>query len=332
MTICAIAHSLMKPTDLYPIVFYNLENLFDTIDDPNTLDDEFTPKGSLKWNKRKYERKLHMLAKAIYAVGQESGQKPPILLGVSEVENRKVVEDLLQTGDLQKISYDFVHYDSPDERGIDNALIYDPSHFKVVHAEPLAVLLYTNDDLRDTTRDILYVHGILNGEEVHVYVNHWPSRRENAVNTEQKRIDAAKVLRNHVQSIIAKNGESNFLIMGDFNDDPFDKSVKVLMDTGLFFNPMEQLLNPYNEGTTRRKNSWNLFDQIILSHSFLKKIPNTNYFYDAGIFNEDLLAEWKGKFKGNPFRTYVGKRYLGGYSDHFPVYVLLQHMPTADNP
>jgi len=155
-----------KGSRLNTISFYNLENLFDTIDDPNTLDDDFTPKGRKKWSLRRYKKKLYKLGKTIAEIGNSETQNPPVLVGVAEIENQQVMEDLLATEHLVNIKYDYVHYDSPDERGIDCGLIYHKDHFEVLHSEPIALLLYEENGRRDTTRDILYVKGKLNKEEI----------------------------------------------------------------------------------------------------------------------------------------------------------------------
>ncbi|MEX0273372.1 MAG: endonuclease/exonuclease/phosphatase family protein [Flavobacteriaceae bacterium] len=310
--------------NVHTIVFYNLENLFDTVDDPDTLDDDFTPEGQYKWNKKKYGKKLYMLAKAIFTVGYRTTKKPPVLVGLAEVENRKVIKDLLSTGNLKKCPYGIVHYDSPDERGIDTGLIYDERYFEVLDSAPIPVFLYEEDGKRDTTRDILYVHGKLNGEEVYIYVNHWPSRREGEDESDHKRMVAAETLLDHVVQVRERDPDPNFLILGDFNDNPDENSVRRLTETGFFYNPMEKLLNPHEMGTTNRNKRWSLFDQILISHNFLNYEEGTHSFMHADIFNEDLLSEWDGKYKGNPFRTFAGGKYLGGYSDHFPVYVKLR--------
>ena len=166
-----------KKPNLHTVAFYNLENLFDTIDDPETMDDDFTPEGHKKWTPKRYKKKLFKLAKTISEIGLEAAQRAPALIGIAEIENEMVVQDLIGTEPLRKIDYHYVHYDSPDERGIDTALLYHKDHFEVLFSEPIALLVYNQEGKRDTTRDILYVHGKLNGEEVHVFVTHWPSRR-----------------------------------------------------------------------------------------------------------------------------------------------------------
>ncbi|WP_435624156.1 endonuclease [Flagellimonas sp.] len=307
--------------DRFTIAFYNLENFFDTKDDPYILDDDFTPKGKKKWDESKFRRKTKKLAKTISRIGEGDTSLFPTLVGLAEVENKTVINELLSTKSLKDLGYEYVHFDSPDERGIDTALLYDPKHFSVLESETIPLLVDNEDGERDLTRDILYVYGKLHEEEVHVFVNHWPSRRDGVDETNPKRIKAAETIIRKLEQIPDEN--PNCIIMGDFNDDPKSESIQRLMDTGRFINPMQSLLSP-NSGSANYKGEWSLFDQILLSHSFLNFEKGTHSFKKAKIFAPKFLKEWKGKYKGNPFRTYTGKKYLGGYSDHFPVYVVLK--------
>lgn len=319
--IIRIRHKLYSSDNRYTIAFYNLENFFDTKDDPYSLDDDFTPKGFKKWSDSKYRRKVKKMAKTISQIGLEESMVPPVLVGIAEVENEEVINELLNARPLRKEPYGFVHFDSPDERGIDTALIYHKDHFMVLGSETIPLLVNNIDGERDLTRDILYVHGKLHEEEVHVFVNHWPSRRDGAEETSYKRIKAAQTILQKLDGI--KEDNPNCIIMGDFNDDPNSESIKTLMSTGRFINPMQKLLSPIS-GSANYRGTWSLFDQIVISHSFLNHEAGTHSFKMAKIFNPRFLKEWKGRYKGNPFRTYAGKRYLGGYSDHFPVFVILE--------
>ena len=308
----------------YTIAFYNLENFFDTVRDTKKLDTDFTPDGFKKWDDRKFGIKAKKLAKAIVNIGITDSEKPPSLIGVAEVENSKVIDTLLQTGELKDKQYDYVHFNSPDERGIDTALIYNKDHFKVIEAETLPLLISNGKGGRDFTRDILHVHGKLNDEEVRVFVNHWPSRRDGEDLTSYKRIEAAKTILKKLEELAIHKDISNCIIMGDFNDDPNSDSIKTIMESGKFINPMEQLLSP-NNGSANYKGKWSLFDQIIISHSFLNFEKGTHSFKKAEIYAPEFLKEKMGRHKGNPFRTFAGKKYLGGYSDHFPVYIILKN-------
>ena len=308
----------------YTIAFYNLENFFDTINDKGTLDDDFTPNGFKQWDDKKFGKKVKKLAKAISQIGTDDSNDAPTLIGVAEVENSGVISTLLKTGELKNKDYDYVHFDSPDERGIDTALIYNKEHFNVINAETIPLLITNENGNRDYTRDILYVYGKLNNEEVHVFVNHWPSRRDGADTTSYKRAEAAKTILRKLEELSVYLDISNCIIMGDFNDDPNSKSIKILMDSGLFINPMQKMLSPFS-GSANYRGEWSLFDQILISHSFLNYEKGTHSFKKAEIYAPKFLKEWKGKYKGNPYRTYAGKKYLGGYSDHFPVYITLKN-------
>ncbi len=308
---------------LHTIAFYNLENLFDTKDDPYTLDDDFLPKGKKKWNKKRYEKKIYKLGKAISSVGYDAAKKAPAIVGVAEIENKRVLEDLAQSKYLRKKDFGVVHYDSPDERGIDTGLIYQKRYFDVQHSEVHSLDLVDEVGRPDHTRDILEVTGKLNGERIHVLVNHWPSRRNGADETKHKRITAAKKAQEIVTNIQDEEAHAKIVIMGDFNDDPFSESIKEHLVSEDLYNPMETLLS-YSKGSLNYKGDWNLFDQIIFTHNFFQTEKGTHRFAHADVFNDRFLAEWEGRYKGNPFRTFVGRKYLGGYSDHFPVFIQLK--------
>ncbi|MGN7513561.1 MAG: endonuclease [Allomuricauda sp.] len=311
---------MRKKENRYTIAFYNLENFFDTKDDPYLLDDDFTPKGFKKWNKSKFWKKAKKISRAISKIGLKDSGHPPVLVGMAEVENKGVIETLLQTKKLRNLNYGVIHFDSPDERGIDTALIYDKGHFSVLDAETIPLIVQNTNGERDLTRDILYVHGKLHKEEIHVFVNHWPSRRQGAEETSYKRIKAAEIMLQKIDEIEADR--PNIIIMGDFNDDPNSESIQTLMDTGMFINPMQKLLSP-KSGSANYRGEWSLFDQILISYSFVNYEKGTHSFVKAKIFSPRFLKEWKGRYRGNPFRTFAGSKYLGGYSDHFPVYIVL---------
>jgi len=303
------------------IAFYNLENLFDTKNNPLVLDDDFTAKSEKNWTEKKYQKKLKKLGSVISQIGYEETLHPPVLLGVAEVENKGVLEDLIHSKYLKEKGYDIVHYDSPDERGIDTALLYRPDYFEVLESRTYTVMIDNLDQQRDYTRDVLYVKGILQDKIVHVLVNHWPSRRSGAELSSYKRVAAAKRNQEIIQEIRGEDKEARIIIMGDFNDNPKSESVKLHLVDSSLYNPMEKLLT-YNEGTLNYRGEWFLFDQIIFSNKFLQQYGNNFRFVEAAIFDKPFLKEYKGRYKGNPFRTYVGKKHLGGFSDHFPVYCI----------
>ena len=313
-----------KPNyDTYTVAFYNLENLFDTIDDPNTLDDDFTPKGKKHWHDKRYKKKIKKLGSIIAQLGKEKSSQPPALVGVVEVENESVLRDLVQSRSLSSHPYGIVHYDSPDERGIDVAFLYNKELFEILHSETFPLYLTRNNGTRDYTRDVLWVQGNLNGELINILVNHWPSRRTGSSKTEDKRIKAAQLNRHIIDKIKMDNEDAKIIIMGDFNDDPSSKSINNYLVDKQFYNPMTGLLK-YGRGSLNHKHTWHLFDQIIFSKNFFVKGAGKHTFRYAEIFDKYFLKSWRGKRKGYPFRTYTGNWYQGGFSDHFPVYVYLR--------
>ena len=315
-----------REENIYTVAFYNLENLFDTKNDPHKLDDDFTPKGFKKWTYKRYQRKIKKLARTIAHLGSKVSNSPPILIGLAELENKAVIKDLIATKWLKEAGYQIVHYNSPDERGIDTALLYQPKYFEVEFSENIHLSVHNLDGKKDSTRDILYVKGRLNGEPMHIFVNHWPSRRDGETKTAYKRVKAAETICEYMAKIEEKDPMPNYSIMGDFNDGPDAKSVQMLLQNKPLYNPMEKLITE-NRGSANYKNSWSLFDQIILSTTYFKYEKGTHSFAHANIFDDHFLKEWNGRYKGNPFRTYVGRKYIGGYSDHFPVYVQLKYHP-----
>ena len=314
-----------REDNLYTIAFYNVENLFDIANNPKTLDDDFTPLGRNKWNIKRYNRKLDKMSTVISQIGlQESGYVPAII-GLAEVENRKVVDDLINRKHLKDHDYGIVHFNSPDERGVDVSLLYRKSIFELLHAENKTLFLKNEEGERDYTRDVLLVRGKLKGELIHILVNHWPSRRSGTDETEVKRIKAAQLVREIINNINAEYEEAKIIIMGDFNDNPTNVSVQEHLLNDDLYNPFQSIFQQ-GRGTLNHNGEWHLFDQIIISQNFMKKPPFV--FNEASIFDKNFLKEWKGKRKGNPFRTYIGKWHQGGYSDHLPVYMQLKKVKT----
>ena len=309
-------------TSEYTIAFYNLENLFDIHNDAIKHDGDFLPGSEKRWTKKRYERKLYNLGQVISKIGFENTQRPPAIVGLAEIENKNVINDLIQSKDLEPYDYGLVHYDSQDERGIDVALIYDKTVFTVEDSKTYSVYLENDIGEQDYTRDILLVSGLFKSERLHIIVNHWPSRREGGLISNSKRVKAAEKVIEIISVIKADHSKPKILVMGDFNDNPSNDSIKLLSIKGELYNPMETLLS-YSRGSVNHKFKWNLFDQILFSTNFFETELNKLKFDEANIFDEKFLKQYKGKFKGQPFRTYVGKKYKGGYSDHFPVYVQL---------
>ncbi len=316
------------------IAFYNLENLFDTIDDPKKRDEDFTPDGRDNWTSEKYHHKLNNLAKVLADIGRKETHTSPAIIGVAEVENRGVLEDLIQTGDLKGKGYGIIHFESPDRRGIDVALLYKKKFFKPINFKKYPLLIYDGDTRkRIYTRDQLIVTGMLDGEKIHILVDHWPSRRGGEQRSLPKRVKAGELSKKIMDSIRNVEPNAKIVMMGDLNDDPSSPSVKRVLQTTAdkkialsekrFYNTME---NFYNRGigTLAYRDSWNLFDQIIITPSWLDKSkPNFFHFWKSGIYSKEFMKNRKGRYKGYPKRTLVGGQFIGGYSDHFPTYIIV---------
>lgn len=313
-----MSSNFSEEKDLFTIAFYNLENLFDTVNDPKTLDDDFTPDSTKHWNQKRLRNKIKKLSRVISEIGYEDIGFPPVLLGVAEVENREVLELLANSKLLKHKNYGIVHFDSHDERGIDTALLYRKEFFQVIDKHVHEVFVTNEQGERDYTRDVLHVRGSLKDETIHLLVNHWPSRRSGTEETAEKRMTTAKKNREIILKIQQETPEARILIMGDFNDDPSSASIQHLTFEHLY-NPMATLLSQ-NEGSLNHAQTWHLFDQILITPNFLAMHDNSFQFEKAGIFNPNAIKTFKGPFKGLPFRTFGGRKYLGGYSDHFPVY------------
>ena len=312
--------------------FYNLENLFDTIDTPDVRDTEFTPSGSKNYNHRIYSEKLQNLSKVIGDMGTNLSPDGLAMLGVAEIENRDVLEDLIAQPSIADRNYQIVHYDSPDKRGIDVGLLYNPKYFKVTESRAVPLMIYETDDTtRIYTRDILLVGGEFDGEQLYVMVNHWPSRRGGEAASARLRNAGALVCKNLTDSLRAANPAAKVVIMGDLNDDPTSPSVaQVLAATGKknrvrkggFYSPMWEFYRK-GMGSNAWRDAWSLFDQVVLSDNWLNERQPGYRFYQAYIFNPNYLVQKTGHFIGYPYRTFAGDTYLGGYSDHFPVYMAI---------
>ncbi len=314
------------------IGFYNLENLFDTVPSPNTNDSDFLPEGRLAWDSEKYWSKQANMAKVISLLATDVTPDGLALLGVAEIENRAVLEDLVAQPALVSRNYQIVHYESPDPRGIDVGLLYQPKYFRVLGSRSLPVVL-TDPQTGSTsyTRDVLYVAGIFQGDTMHVMVCHWPSRRGGETASVWRRAAAAQVCRNVADSLLARNPQSKIIVMGDLNDDPTSPSLtKVLraakstesMKADDLYNPMYALYQSGN-GTLAYRDAWNLFDQIIVSRGLVWKQAGGWQLLRAVVFREPWMFQEEGAFRGYPLRTFVGDIFLNGYSDHLPVYILM---------
>lgn len=332
MILFLVAHSMLsiaqqKKYQIYAAAFYNLENLFDTESDAMINDDEFTTGGANRWTPEKYRKKQQNMAKVISRIGKKFCPTGPAIIGLCEVENRRVLDDLVKQPALAAASYGIVHYDSPDRRGVDVAMLYHPQQFQVVSSK---VLPYHLERLPDySTRDILLVSGKLAGEMLHVFVNHWPSRYGGK--SSELREHAASIVRQAVDSLYTLDPQSKIIIMGDLNDDPTDRSVRVVLeakkyaeqvgDTGL----LNTMWQHYDRGigSLGYQGKWNLFDQIIVSKPLLGEDRSALKFWKSEIYNPEFLITQEGRYKGYPFRTFSGNVFQNGFSDHFPTLIYL---------
>jgi len=316
--------------DSYKIMFYNVENLFDTQDDPLINDEEFLPTGDRFWNNHKYYSKLENIYKVIVAVG---GWNPPAIIGLCEIENRKVIEDLVSNTPLVKFNYQIVHKESPDRRGIDVGLLYRKELFTPLCYEAIPINFPNNPESK--TRDILYVKGITNNSDtLNIFINHWPSRWGGQLESEGRRVFVASVLKEKVDSIFNSNPRSNIIITGDFNDYPDNKSLNEVLaasqnldhiNENQLYNLSSYLYKTKNIGTHKYQGEWGVLDQVIVSGNILNKsnsvFTSTD---DIHIFNADFLLESDNSHFGfMPKRTFIGFKYNGGFSDHLPTYLIL---------
>ncbi|MDN3722917.1 endonuclease/exonuclease/phosphatase family protein [Aequorivita sp. SDUM287046] len=336
----AILAQSEKQYKVNTVAFYNVENLFDYEDDPLIFDEDRTPEGKDHWTQEIYEAKLANMAKVISEIGADVTGTAPAIMGVCEVENLRVLEDLVNQEPLVNKEYGIVHFDSPDRRGIDVALLYQKKIFTPTHYTNYELEIYDDQDRskRIYTRDQLLVSGMLDGEKISIIVNHWPSRSGGEERSRPKRIKAAELNKHIMDSLLSEDPYAKIITMGDFNDDPISPSVKDILKTKgerdnmkmkELYNPMEDMYKK-GMGTLAYRDAWNLFDQIILSSELTKKDYSSYRYYKAGIFNKNYLATPRGQYKGYPFRSFVNG-YTGGYSDHFPVYVYLIKEKDSEN-
>lgn len=322
-------------TKPYSVVFYNLENLFDTIKSPGVYDEEFTPQGPKAWNSAKYWKKIGNIEQVFYTMAG-TFKSYPTIIGVSEIENRNVLEDIVAAPKLERANYQIVHYDSPDARGVDVALMYRPDQFEYEGSRPLKVELPGEPDFK--TRDVLSVWGTIEGEKFYFFVCHWPSRLGGQAASEYRRMAAAQLVKNTVDSILKASPETHIVIMGDMNDDPVNKSLAQVLDAKGKVNELQPggLFNPFlpmfkaGFGTLAYQDAWNLFDNMVVSENLLNTNPGELKLYKpakskyyGNIFDRPFLRQSSGQYKNYPLRTFVGNTFQGGYSDHFPVYIFI---------
>ena len=334
LVLLLIAWQEKKPVEKAVIGFYNLENLYDTIDNPAVNDDEFTPLGAKHYSGSIYQNKLFKLAYILNQLGTADHPRGAAIVGVAELENDTVLNHLVNHFILRNKQFHFIHFDSRDARGIDVGLLYQPDFFHPYSAQSLQVNLPGSSKDDYYTRDILYVKGQLSGETIHVYVNHWPSRRGGEERSAPARAAAANSCRQHIDSIRLKDPYARIIVMGDLNDNPTDPSIiNILGATGEQKSVSRELLyNPWISfyqkgfGTLANRDVWGLFDQILLSGSWLEKDSSKPVwrYVKAVIFQKPFMIENTGKYKGYPMRTWDGNHYRGGFSDHFPTYIVIR--------
>lgn len=319
----------------YVVAFYNVENVFDTINDPDVDDDEFLPNSVKRWDSQKYWKKMGNLDRVFYGIAA-SCKSYPTIIGVSEIENRNVLEDLVAQEKMSRANYQIVHYDSPERRGVDVALMYRPDQFKYEGSYPIHVTFTGIPNTK--TRDVLSVWGTIEGERFCFFVTHMPSRLGGQAASESRRIDVARIIRHAADSIMAERPDTKIVIMGDMNDDPIDKSlaeaiggkqkVKDITKGGMY-NPFYDMYKA-GFGTLAYGDAWNVFDNLIVNENLLNATTGSlklyksdeNKFY-GNIFTRPFMLQQSGQYKNYPLRTFVGSSFQGGYSDHFPVYIYI---------
>ena len=346
------ANAQAKKYIVHTVAFYNFENLFDTINEANN-DEEWLPNGTQNWTSKKYRQKLHNLARVIAEIGTtENPNNSPTLIGGAEIENRGVLEDLIKEPALIGKDYGIVHFESPDKRGIDVALLYQKKHFKPTSFKNIPLLIYKNqlnakakekndkDDASDDkseidknldrvyTRDVLLVTGFLDGEEINVIVNHWPSRSGGEKKSSPFREAAGRLDRKIMDSIYKVNPNAKIINMGDLNDGTYNKSVKEGVGAKLkkeevkqfgVYNPFEQMAKDGNASLFYR-DAGDIFDQIMVSETLIKKDFSSYRYWKAGVYNKPFMITTVGQYKGYPLRHGANEV---GFSDHFPVYIYL---------
>lgn len=319
----------------YKIVFYNFENLFDTVRDPDIFDEELTPGGLKNWNSAKYNKKIGNLERVLFDIAA-ADRDFPIVIGVSEIENRNVMEDVIAQPKLAPANYRIVHFDSPDARGVDVGFYYRPDRFKLEGSAPIPFHMPELPNFR--TRDFVTMWGTIDGEPFFFLVSHWPSRLGGKEASDPKRFAAARQVRAIVDSVQQANPATKVVVMGDLNDDATDDSIVIGLrakgkikdlQPGDMFNPYIALLKA-GYGTLAYRDAWNLFDNIIVSGNLVDAPAGTlrllsvgtSKFY-GGIFRRPYMLQREGQYKGYPLRTFVGNNFQGGFSDHFPVFIYI---------
>lgn len=344
LLLMSLSASAQKTQQNYVIGFYNLENLFDIYDDPVKNDSEFLPEGKNKWTQAKYEKKLHNMAKVIRSMA-DNNKRWHTILGISEIENRLVIEDLVSQPEIADANYQIVHYDSPDRRGVDVALLYKPDQFTYLDSESIPFDFNSDIDFSDTdtsyfkTRDILMVHGLIAGEHFAFYVAHLPSRIGGKGGNLRSR--GAEIIYNHSREMEEKYPGIKIVAMGDMNDNPTDDSMAKYLHgqerlenvtPTEFFSPYVSMLKA-GYGSLCYQGVWSIYDLELVNYNLahapdggLKIQPVTKNHgkeYYGVVFKRPWMTTQKGQYKGYPFRTFSNGAFVGGYSDHYPTYIVV---------
>lgn len=337
--------SAQKTKQNYVIGFYNLENLFDIYDDPAKNDEQFLPNGSNQWTEVKYQKKLKNMAHVIGEMAKSNGRWHTIL-GISEIENRMVIEDLVAEPEIAAANYQIVHYDGPDRRGVDVALLYNPKQFKLLDSESIPFTFYDDGSIKYDmsqnqkenfrTRDILMVRGTIDGEMFAFFVTHLPSRVGGKGS--DLRSGGARIIYMHARALMRMWPDIKIVVMGDMNDDPFDDSMAKWLHGKETISEVEKLdfFNPYlsmikaGYGSLCYQGTWSIYDQELVNDNLvhpkegtLKLQPIGKYGYYGHIFKRPFMTTQEGPYKGYPFRTFRGGSFIGGYSDHYPTFVVV---------
>lgn len=337
-TTCASEPQTKTRYRVFGVAFYNLENLFDTINSNGTYDLEYSPRGARQWDTRKYTSKIHNMAYAISQLATQTTPHGPAIIGVSEIENRSVLDDLVKDPAIRAWNLQVVHHDSPDRRGVDVGLLYNPRLFRFESVENHRLVIPSYKNFR--TRDQMAVTGTLGGKRVTVIVNHWPSRLGGQEQSSYLREAAAALSKHIADSVWAVDPSRGVIVMGDLNDDPDDKSVAEVLGAkkkpeGVkpheFYNPWWAVLRDKGVGTLAYKGSWNLFDQIVISGNMLAEnaVAGDLQFFKQTVHNHDFLIDRNGNRQGYPLRTFASGSWLNGYSDHFPTEIFLKQAVSS---
>ncbi|MEW5677390.1 endonuclease/exonuclease/phosphatase family protein [Flavobacterium enshiense] len=335
-----------KKFAVHTVAFYNIENFYDTINDPNTYDDEWV------YSKKYFTQKVDNIARVLAELGTGENPNSPTVIGLAEVENKKMLETLVKNPRIASKDYGIVHFDSPDRRGIDCAFLYQKKHFQPLSYKNIPLYIYEKDTKKDKkdkkeeeeekeenvnldkttkriyTRDQILMSGMLDGEEVHFIVNHWPSRRGGEKISSNLREMAAALNVRIIDSLQKINPNAKVMTMGDLNDGPFNNSIKKVLNAkgkkeevkplGMY-NPMEKMANKGN-GTLAYRDAWDIFDQIIITEPLLQTDYSSWRYWKAGIYNKPFMIQTTGQYKGYGLRNSATEP---GFSDHFPVYIYL---------